>query len=1015
MFANVSVANFSAGVINCYARDTKDNNDVTIFTPGMRIECRDAEWLVTRVEAANSQNDQIVFCVGADDLTRGHEAAFLSQLETIREVDPKKTKLVRDDSNGYMKSKLFLEAQLRQMPLTDPYPHVEGMGAFTPMNYQKEAVQRALSQLRPRLLLADAVGLGKTIEVGMILAELMKRGQADRILVLAKKSMLAQFQAELWNRFSLPLIRMDSETIQKLQLKIPASKNPFEVYQRIIISIDTLKDIGRYSHFLENTRWDVVVIDEAHNVSGGTNPEKHLSYRLARRLARRSNSMILTTATPHNGKRETFGRLISLLDPSAIPDPDLKEYEAKDIAPFFMMRFKEDVRAEAGDNFATREVVDLDKTTCQASEAEEAVYRQLAIIRQRVKDKAIDANAIVQWGMYKSFLSSPEACLSTVTKRATELEKKDPSSAELPELNKLIALLKPITIGKSARFNLLIQQLGDMQWRGDGSSPRVLLFTESRVTQKHLAEALAKEFGVKYSDKQEVQADQVIATIHGGMSDVALAKTVESFGTGASTIRLLIATEVASEGVNLHHQCHNIIHYDLPWSIITLIQRNGRVDRFGQKHNPIIRYMMVDTREGLMTGDKEIFSRLVDKVEEINRSTRTGESVLKLYDSQKEEEYIATQGIMAGDTHILDKANPQSAESAELENILLSATDQGHEDFLAFLMGETEMVETQVAAEQTAVDNSRIRLLDNAEFFERGYQTLKEQLDGPDWHPIQKTNHQFILTPPKELARRLGMPGASGDVVFGATAIPEESWPDGNQLYLTSDPRRVDNAIKAAMAQKGQWSKELLLTEHHPVMEWLAERLMMLQPRGEAPLIASPHLEEGELLFCFVGQISSRAGTPLIVDPHAISFRKGGTYQLRPLREALDEVKFDQLVNSGRTGKLPEKLLEGFIAAAVDQSRLHMKKLRSQRQQLIKPRLDEEENRLKAWFERWGTHIEERLTNLPPEGKRATRLRQKREEMEAYMQDRFDTWEKTYYRASDEPTTRLVLVVEGVK
>ena len=83
---------------------------MAILTPGMRIECRDAEWLVTRVEAANSQNDQIIYCIGADDLTRGHESAFLTQLESIREVDPKKTRLVPDNSNGYMKSKLFLEA-----------------------------------------------------------------------------------------------------------------------------------------------------------------------------------------------------------------------------------------------------------------------------------------------------------------------------------------------------------------------------------------------------------------------------------------------------------------------------------------------------------------------------------------------------------------------------------------------------------------------------------------------------------------------------------------------------------------------------------------------------------------------------------------------------------------------------------------------------------------------------------------------------------------------------------------
>ncbi|WP_285433149.1 helicase-related protein [Pseudomonas sp. fls2-241-R2A-110] len=987
---------------------------MTVFTPGMRVECRNAEWMVTRVDAAGSSQHQIVFCSGVDDLNRGHEAAFLTQLDTLREVDPRKTELIRDDSNGYSRSRLFLEAQLRQMPLTDPEPHVDDMGAFTPMDYQKEAVHRALKQMRPRLLLADQVGLGKTIEVGMILSELIRRGQAGRILVLAKKSMLTQFQAELWNRFALPLVRMDSAALSKLQLKIPASKNPFEVYHRIIMSIDTLKDIGRYAHFLENTRWDVVVIDEAHNVSGGGNPEKHLSYRLARRLSRRTNSMILTTATPHNGKRETFGRLISLLDPSAVPDPKLQEYEAADIAPFFLMRFKEDVRAEAGDNFSDREVIPLEQTKARATEAEESAYHQLAHIRQLVLDKQIDTQAIVSWGMYKAFLSSPEACLSTARKRLTQLQANDPGSRELDELKLLISQLQPLRLETSARFALLIHQLEAMGWDGTAKSPRLLMFTESRVTQEFLAPALAKHFSLAFSAKQEKQAEQIIAAIHGGMSDATLADVVESFGTGTSPMRLLLATDVASEGVNLHHQCHHIIHYDLPWSIITLIQRNGRIDRFGQKHSPVIRYLMVETREGLLKGDSEIFERLVSKVEEINRSTRTGESVLKLYDAKREEEAIG-DGLVQGDRALLDRMEKSSGETSELESLLQSATQQGHEDFLDFLLGNGSPVKEQAKEAEGIKDNSRIRLLSNSEFFEQGYRTLKTQVGGSDWHPLEKTAEQFIFTPPKELARRLGAPWVESEMVYGASAMPEEAWPEDQQLYLTASPKRVNNAIQAALAHKGQWSRELLLTEQHPVMQWLAERLMMLQQRGEAPLISSPFLQPGELLFCFIGQVSSRAGTPLIVDPHGVSFRKGGQFQIRPLKEALTEVDFNNLTNSGKRGNLPEHLLKSFLSSAVDQSLHHMRKLKDLRRAEIRPRLDEENKRLEHWFARWAERIDGQLDGLPPEGKRATQLRQKREEMEKYLEDRKENWEMTHYRATDEATTRLVLVVEGVQ
>ena len=224
-------------------------------SPGARVLCRDAEWLITKVDSTDFENNYAIHCVGIDDLVRGHQSIFLTQLDDIVPVDPARTQLIKDDSNGYRLSKLFLEAQLRQVPATGIEPDFEGLGVFNPFRFQEETVRRALQQLRPRLLLSDAVGLGKTIQVGMILSELMRRGRANRILVLAKKSMLTQFQAELWNRFNIPLVRLDSTGIAKVRLKIPGNKNPFEVFHRVILSIDTLKNVARYEHFLKDTRW----------------------------------------------------------------------------------------------------------------------------------------------------------------------------------------------------------------------------------------------------------------------------------------------------------------------------------------------------------------------------------------------------------------------------------------------------------------------------------------------------------------------------------------------------------------------------------------------------------------------------------------------------------------------------------------------------------------------------------------------------------------------------------------
>ena len=991
------------------------------LSPGMRVLCRDAEWLVTRVDPSDFTNSHhAVHCLGVDDLVRGHESVFLTQLDEITPVDPRKTQLLPDPSSGFRLAKLFLEAQLRQMPATSIEPDLNGLGAFKPMKYQLDAVSLALKQLRPRLLLADSVGLGKTIQVGMILTELMRRGRADRILVLAKKSMLTQFQSELWNRFALPLVRLDSAGIAKLRLRIPANKNPFEVYHRVIISIDTLKNVGSYQHFLEKTRWDVVVIDEAHNVAGASVPERHLAYRLARVLSRRTDSMLLTTATPHNGKRETFGRLISLLDPSTIPDPLFREYTAEDIKGFFLMRFKEDVREEAGDNLSERQVVPLKNTTADASPPEEKVYGILAELRKAVVAKVDEQGnaadwknqALIQYGLYKLFLSSPEACRSTIEGRLQRESAANPNSPELPFLKRLKSALAPLNLVDSSRFQLLKQQLKAIGWDGSPHSPRVVVFTEYRHTQDALAKGLAKAFKLNYSEKFEDQPNQVLATIHGSCPDVHLMKTIEAFGTGSSPLRLLLATDVASEGINLHHECHHIIHYDLPWSIITLIQRNGRIDRFGQHISPVLRYLIVNTEQGLLTGDNAIFQRLVDKVEEINHSTRQGESVLKLYDPEAEERYIAEAGILTGNLQVLEKAPAAGTSEAASLEALLSKASLGDDDLLDFLLGDppdpTVTPPTKSAEPQAS---SRLRLYEDKTFLFEAYRYLAEQEANADYLPIEEHGKVLTLTAPKELRRRLGAPDERGDVIFGSTAIPTEAWPENSQFKLTTSSDQVEQAILAARNMSGYWSNELLCTERHPILLWMTERLLMLMRRGEAPIITSKHLDSGELCFCFIGQVSSHAGTPLIVDAHAISFRKGGKFQHRPLREALNAAKFDQLTNTGLKPNLAAA--QALIPSAVDASRDHLKTLRKDRDATLIPFLRREERRLRDWRNKRHDLLKQRIEDLGEKHPKSKQFQKQIEEMDAYVTDRKKNWQETHFQAANEPSTQLILVIEG--
>ena len=254
--------------------------------------------------------------VGLSELVRNHEAMFLTELETIEELKPEETELVLDDSPQYRRTRLYLESLLRRTPPTDEQIYLGHKAAINKANFQLEPTRLALEALRPRILIADGVGLGKTIEAGILLSELIKRGRGERIMVVAIRSMLAQFQEELWARFSIPLVRLDSVGLQRVRQKIPSNKNPFYYYDRVIISVDTLKNDARYRHYLEQCHWDVIVIDECHNVAN----EGSQRNRLATLLARTCDSLILTSATPHNGRPESFANVMNMLEPTAIAD-----------------------------------------------------------------------------------------------------------------------------------------------------------------------------------------------------------------------------------------------------------------------------------------------------------------------------------------------------------------------------------------------------------------------------------------------------------------------------------------------------------------------------------------------------------------------------------------------------------------------------------------------------------------------------------------------------------------------
>ncbi|MCA9687906.1 MAG: hypothetical protein KC457_37455, partial [Myxococcales bacterium] len=174
-------------------------------------------------------------------------------------------------------------------------------------------------------------------EAGILLSELIRRGRARRILVCTTKAMLTQFQKEMWARFSIPLVRLDSVGLQRIRADLPTHHNPFYFYDRAIISIDTLKQNNWFRTHVEHAHWDVIVIDEAHNVAV-RGSSSSMRARMANLLARNCDSLILLSATPHDGKAESFASLMNMLDPTAIANP--AEYVKEDIQGLYVRRFK---------------------------------------------------------------------------------------------------------------------------------------------------------------------------------------------------------------------------------------------------------------------------------------------------------------------------------------------------------------------------------------------------------------------------------------------------------------------------------------------------------------------------------------------------------------------------------------------------------------------------------------------------------------------------------------------------
>lgn len=542
-----------------------------------------------------------------------------------------------------------------------------------PLPHQINALSRAISGDRVRYLLADEVGLGKTIEAGLIMRELKLRGLVKRILVVAPKGITTQWAAEMQTHFSEQFQLVLGEDINSLQRLAPNGdklSNAWSVFDQVIVSLDSVKPMDnrrgwsadRIADYNRNrfedlitAGWDLVVVDEAHRLGGST--DQVARYKLGRGLTEAAPYVLLLSATPHQGKTDAFHRLMSLLDDKVFPDMDSVSRET--VAPYVIRTEKRKaIDADGNALFKPRRTQMAPVKWETRHHLQQLLYEAVTDYVREGYNQALREKkhhiGFLMILMQRLVVSSTRAIRTTLERRLsvlkdgeqqaslrlTEIESSpedfndlfDMDGQELlDELLKsqvsalqsecghvetlLDAALHCEQAGPDAKSEALIEWIYKLQDEENEPDLKVLIFTEFVSTQQMLREFL------------EVRGISVV-TLNGSMH---MDERQQAQDTFRSNTRVLISTDAGGEGLNLQF-CHVIVNYDIPWNPMRLEQRIGRVDRIGQpKTVQAINFVFEDSvefrvREVLEQKLSVIFKEFgIDKTGDVLDSAQAGE------------------------------------------------------------------------------------------------------------------------------------------------------------------------------------------------------------------------------------------------------------------------------------------------------------------------------------------------------------------------------------------------------
>ena len=533
--------------------------------PGALVQIRGERWRVRRT--LDAFDGAVVDVSGCDRNNAGARTAFVvaaEEIGVIRECHD--LRLVRASQ--------WRRIARRELADALPGPDALRAAASAHLSILPFQLEPALAVARGdghRLLIADAVGLGKTIQAGLIVAELLHRRDEARALIVTPASLREQWAGELRTRFGLRAASLDAQEASRAAVLTSDGTNPWALHPVVVTSIDYVKR-PEVLAALEPLIWDAVVLDEAHQLCGTS--ERATA---ATRLARRARVVVALTATPHSGDDAAFARLcavgrlgrspllafrrtradVGLARPRRTTWLKVRLSTAERLLHEQLLEYARLVwRGPAGRRSAHLALIVLVKRACSSpASLLRSLERRHALLRAGTRDEPGGVQADLPFVDARDSDEEPHAILGAAGFADTDVE------AEVVSRLSPLARAAAIDERKLAALKRLLRRLDEP----------VLVFTEYRDTLEHLRAHLARSAGPDACPP---------VVVHGGLTSAERRDALGHFTAGDA--RLLLATDAASEGLNLHQRCRYVVHMELPWSPVRLEQRTGRVDRIGQ-------------------------------------------------------------------------------------------------------------------------------------------------------------------------------------------------------------------------------------------------------------------------------------------------------------------------------------------------------------------------------------------------------------------------------------------------